>query len=318
MFGELTHGTDGNDDIRENIVIYAKNAALFFVAFLLLYYSVRRLIPEDLFSSALYYDSLGLQKVFAQPAMLVDDPLSVFIMTAVMGFSFPSVSAAAFSVGFMLFLVQIWCGYKASVSGGYTNKSETLLSFVSNIWNNTDKLDPKTLNWGKVNWLLAWVLIAFADTFTDISYRSGGSTSLLLESLFISVLVYNILSEWAMLTGLIGVLNYGYVVIVDTIPVVYHSVSLVIDEINKVRNNIATGSVPAPMNISKNPSQGNRNNQQSKRNESKHNKGRQGSSEATPPTHRESRPNNMRRSPMSGLEDGTYPNVTITDRNNRD
>ena len=237
MFGELTHGTDGNDDIRENIVIYVKNIALFVVAFMLLYYSVRRLIPEDLFSSALYYDGLGLQKVFAQPAMLVDDPLSVFIMTVVMGFSFPNVSAAAFSVGFMLFLVQIWAGYKSSVAGGYTRKSKTLLGFISNIINKEDSLDPKTLNWGKVNWLLAWIFIAFADTFTDVSYRSGDDPALFWQSVFVSVLVYNILSEWAMLTGLIGVMNYGYVVAVDTAPVLYHSFILITDEFNKVRQN---------------------------------------------------------------------------------
>lgn len=309
MFGELTHGTDGNDDIRKNIVIYVKNIALFLVAFLLLYFSVRRLIPEDLFSSALYYDGLGLQKVFQQPAMLVDDPLSVFIMTAVMGFTFPSVSAAAFAVGFMLFLVQVWAGYKASVAGGYTSKSETLLGFISNIYNRQDKFDAKTLNWSKVNWLLAWLLIAFTDTFTDISYRSGGEASLVIESIFISILVYNILSEWAMLTGLIGVMNYGYIVLTDTVPVIYHSVMIVVDEVRKIRAQIESGDVPLPTrgdNRNENPRNKNQNHPKNRGGDPRgggHNNQQQS---------RKPRPGDNQRPPMD-TRGGRQSNVTIVD-----
>lgn len=171
MFQQFSLGIEVSDDLNENIVRFASRFVLAVFCALAVYVSIRNLIPEDLFSTALYLDGNGLEKAFTTEAAVTGDPVFSAIIHTVLSFPFPSVSVAAFAVSLAVFSIQIIAGYLVSISGDYAPRHRTLLSLILA----KKKPNLQAINWQKFTFLTFWGLCALFDTLTDIAFRSGGS-----------------------------------------------------------------------------------------------------------------------------------------------
>ena len=157
--------------------------------------SLRYVIPNDLFTSALFFDALGLQPVFNTPAAAFADG----------GFwaEMPNVTTEAFIFSLSLLIIQILVGYTASTAGGYTNSSRNIVSLLVNVLAGKEKVGRNSLNWAKVGWVSFYWTIALFDTFTDTAYRAGseGSADFVLVAFVVSFFYYSMASEWMIIVG---------------------------------------------------------------------------------------------------------------------
>lgn len=225
------------NDFKEQVVHYTGALMIFIVSLIMFLVGFRRLLPEDLYSTALFFDSLEIAKVFDTPAHLSDDAMLTTVMR-LMSYQFQNVSVSAMSIALLLFAAQMIAGYFLAIHGDYTPQHKSAISYAR-AWisskteerrGNPSRL-PK-LNPDKVFWLWMWVFLAFADTATDVIFRSTVNGQITTASFFwssvVSVLVYNLGSEWATVLGFNLVVSNGYALAVRTWPlllVTYDTIS---------------------------------------------------------------------------------------------
>jgi hypothetical protein len=182
------------DQVLQNIINNSNYIMMFGIGAAMLFLSLRYIFPNDLFTSALFFDGLGLQQVFSSPAAIFSEG----------GFweDLPDLTTEAFAFAASLALTQVYLGYKAATARG--SLGDTLKGYLSK---NTGKIETEY-----VGWFLAYVFIALFDTWTDTEYRSFyGSQGMYLKALLVSFFFYNLFSEWAIVQGSKLVLNYGFV-----------------------------------------------------------------------------------------------------------
>jgi hypothetical protein len=221
-------------DVHTDVLQFFQGLFLTIVGWLMLVLAGRRLFPEDLFSTARFFDALTIAKVFDTPASLADDRLLSFLMNQLMAFDFPNVSVSAITVALVLALTQIVCGYLITANKKpYTNNSKNGWALAYNLLRGHDSLiGNASANWYRIGYASLYVFCVLADTFTDIVFRASVGEGfdpfvVLMQSVFVSVVVYNLLSEWAIIQGFALLINNGYSVITRAIPVT----SLVVGEI---------------------------------------------------------------------------------------
>lgn len=239
MFGSFeAGGTAPVDDFKEQIVHYVSQIVLFLASTIMFLIGLRRLLPEDLFSTALFFDSLEIAKVFDSPARLSDDQLLGSIMH-LMAYDFQDVTVSAMSVSLFLFTAQMIAGYFVVIQGEYAPGYKSFMSYMS-AWVKEHfasyRGERKTLprmNPDKVAWLWFWVVLASADTLTDIIFRSNVNGEITMASAFwsivVSILVYNLGSEWATVLGFSMVVSSGHALLVRTWPLIVTSYNSVYD-----------------------------------------------------------------------------------------
>lgn len=168
------------------------------IAFLL---SFTRVVPNDIFTSALFFDSLDLQPVFSQPA-------TMFAEGGIWA-SLPDVSEEAFVFAASLLVIQVLVGYKASTIGGYTNKSQNVGALLINAATGKEKIGRTSFNWAKVGWISFYWAISMFDTYTDTAYRSDLFASGVFTALITSFFYYNLASEWMLMVGAKTTIDYS-------------------------------------------------------------------------------------------------------------
>lgn len=225
------------NDFKEQVVHYTGALMIFIVSLIMFLVGFRRLLPEDLYSTALFFDSLEIAKVFDTPAHLSDDTMLTTVMH-LMSYQFQDVSVSAMSIALLLFAAQMIAGYFLAIHGDYTPQHKSAISYAR-AWISS-KMDARRgapsrlpkLNPDKVFWLWMWVFLAFADTATDVIFRSTVNGQITTASFFwssvVSILVYNLGSEWATVLGFNLVVSNGYALAVRTWPlllVTYDTIS---------------------------------------------------------------------------------------------
>lgn len=189
------------DKLNTRTIRIANYAIIAFTGLAMVYISFFYVLPNDLFTSALFFDGLGLQPVFSHPAGL-------FYEGGIWE-SLPDVTTEALAFAMSLLFIQLFTGYRASMAGGYTNRSGNLLAYVINLVKGSDSFDAKYLNFTKIGWMAFYWIVAIFDTLTDAVYRAGFDSSRFLTALIVSFLFYSLFSEWALVVGVKTSVNYG-------------------------------------------------------------------------------------------------------------
>lgn len=185
----------GTKDVIVTSIINNSNYILLFgVGAIMFFLSLFYIFPNDLFTSALFFDGLQLQQVFSQPAKMFSSGIWAGL---------PDLSTEAFAFAASLACLQVFLGYRSSTASG-----PGLFSGVKQI------TQGKRIDANKLKWFLAYVAVATFDTWTDTEYRSFyGQQSLYLKALVTSFFFYNLFSEWALVQGSKLMINYGFVLL---------------------------------------------------------------------------------------------------------
>lgn len=185
----------GTKDVIVTSIINNSNYILLFgVGAIMFFLSLLYIFPNDLFTSALFFDGLQLQQVFSQPAKMFSSGIWAGL---------PDLSTEAFAFAASLACLQVFLGYRSSTASG-----PGLFSGVKQI------TQGKRIDASKLKWFLAYVAVATFDTWTDTEYRSFyGQQSLYLKALITSFFFYNLFSEWALVQGSKLMINYGFVLL---------------------------------------------------------------------------------------------------------
>lgn len=192
------------DAISPKVMTLANYVIMLAIGFGMFYYSFTQVLPNDIFTSALFFDSLPLQPTLSHPA-------AAFAEGGIWE-SQPDTTAEALTFAMCLFLSQVFFAYKASTIGRWDNQSPNLIALVKNQIVPT-KQKRGEFNYSKLGYMLAYWGLAIFDTVTDAYYRSFFATESLLIALIVSFLFYNLFSEWALITGAKTMINYGLQII---------------------------------------------------------------------------------------------------------
>lgn len=191
LFGFTEKGT--KDVIVSNIINNSNYILLFIVGAVMFFLSLIYIFPNDLFTSALFFDGLQLQQVFSSPAKM---------FTSGIWAGLPDLSTEAFAFAASLACLQVFLGYRSSTADG------TLVGGITGL------LKGRKTELSKLKWFLFYVAVATFDTWTDTEYRSFyGQQSLYLKALITSFFFYNLFSEWALVQGSKLMINYGFVLL---------------------------------------------------------------------------------------------------------
>ena len=222
-------------DKSGKIMPWFKSLLIAFLGYIAFTRSLTDFIPQDIFSTARYFDSLELAVVFDQPVIAGNDSFVVFLVETIMQYDFPNVTLSAFNAALAMWVLQAIIGYYASVSGGYTPKSPNIFALVVNLLRKQDKFNASTFNWNKFGLVIFWLSIAGFDTYTDIVYRSHEDpANLFWKAVIVSIFLYNIGSEVLVFLGAGTLINHGYKAIVE-FP---HVVTNVIEDIIRAKKKV--------------------------------------------------------------------------------
>lgn len=188
----------------------------FLIGLILFLAAISVVLLTDLFSSALYYDSLGINLVFSTSSGLFTR-LSQQLPQNV------SVEGTGFAL--VLYLLQILFAIFAAGAGSWlTNEDDVgTLKFIKRLLvGKTVKKDgierrvkPKAndINFDKLNYLLAMFFLGLIDTHTDAAWKTvaGASFGVYFRNFLLSFLYNNLGSEIALVggfsVGLDGLIN---------------------------------------------------------------------------------------------------------------
>lgn len=181
------------DIVLHNVINNSNYIGLFLIGCAMIFFSVRYVFPNDLFTSALFFDGLKLQQVFTSPA-------KAFAEGGIWE-ELPDLTTEAFAFAVSLSLSQVFFGYKYAAASG-----DSLFTAVSGLYKG------KKVNFGKLSWFAMYMFVACFDTWTDTEYRSFyGQQGLYIRALLVSFIFYNLASEYFIVQGFHLIINYGIV-----------------------------------------------------------------------------------------------------------
>lgn len=192
------------DKLSPNVVKIVNFSLMALVGFAMFFLSFNYVLPNDVFTSALFFDGMGLQPVFSESA-------GVFSEGGIWE-ELPDVTTEAFVFGMALLFMQLFAGYRASVAGRYTKQSGNIVILFWNVLSHKERVGINGLNWQKIGWISFYWFVAFFDTGTDAYYRSwygNGNVEFLGLSLIVSFFFYSMFSEWAIVVGSKTTINYS-------------------------------------------------------------------------------------------------------------
>lgn len=162
--------------------------------------SARFVIPEDLFTSALAFDNIGLQRAFPNDSGWFGPGSPIEALRELQPVS---VSAMGFTL--VLFFIQIALGLEASnhtlwgKSDG--EKIVTLMQFFR-AW--MRKRPISDFNWTRLSILFWYFVVVFFDTHFDASFKMSGAigADMQMKAYVISFVTYSIGSELLLVKGI--------------------------------------------------------------------------------------------------------------------
>lgn len=168
-----------SDNTSANISTFANSIFMISVGLGMFFLSLFSILPNDLFTTALYFDGLGLQPVFGESAKWFESVASL-----------PAVTKEAASFSLALLVLQLYAGYRYAFAQG----SRSIIQSIRNG-------DYSFVTSHKAKWFAFYWMAALFDTMTDAQYRSYfGETGILTASL-VSFVFYNLGSEFFIVVG---------------------------------------------------------------------------------------------------------------------
>lgn len=166
-----------------------KAVFLFFpLAALLLFFCVRVVLPADLYSTALWFDQLGIQLVFDE-SMRVGGPIAV-LDQMIPGTA--STEGLAFSA--VLILGQMFFTMLIIRSGDWLKRGGG--SFASTISGLVKRdISFSDVNAQKFTFMMIWIFCVVFDAYTSVSFRASTVGVTLPIVITIAVFYENIMSE---------------------------------------------------------------------------------------------------------------------------
>jgi hypothetical protein len=191
-------GYDKSDDTSKREQTIAAKRATSFVAGVLAFFSaIFWYVPKDLFTTAAWLDSRGLGLLYADSAVAFRQG-SVWDIT---GITVP-VSEEAFRFGAGIMLASLMFGILFQIAGSYTKDGQINSIFHFTVMLLTGKIRIKDVNWEKLSLLSMFVLVIGFDSYTDFQFSSRFGEGPVLDALFYSIIIYNVMSEFFLIRGL--------------------------------------------------------------------------------------------------------------------
>lgn len=167
------------DNTSAGISTFANSIFMIVVGLGMFFLSLFSILPNDLFTTALYFDGLGLQPVFGESAKWFESVASL-----------PAVTKEAASFSLALLVLQLYAGYRYAFAGS-----------EGSIVDRIRRGDFSFMTSHKIKWFLFYWMAALFDTMTDAQYRSYfGETGILTASV-VSFVFYNLGSEFFIVVG---------------------------------------------------------------------------------------------------------------------
>ena len=191
-------GYDKSDDTsKREQTIAAKRATSFVAGSLAFFSAIFWYVPKDLFTTAAWLDSRGLGLLYADSAIAFRQG-SVWDIT---GITVP-VSEEAFRFGAGIMLASLMFGILFQVAGSYTKDGQINSIFHFLFMLMTGKIRIKDVNWEKLSLLSMFILVIGFDSYTDFQFSSRFGEGPVIDALFYSIIIYNVMSEFFLLRGL--------------------------------------------------------------------------------------------------------------------
>jgi hypothetical protein len=191
-------GYDKSDDTsKREQTIAAKRATSFVAGFLAFFSAIFWYVPKDLFTTAAWLDSRGLGLLYADSAIAFRQG-SVWDIT---GITVP-VSEEAFRFGAGIMLASLMFGILFQIAGSYTKDGQINNIFHFFVVLLTGKIRIKDVNWEKLSLLSMFILVIGFDSYTDFQFSSRFGEGPVIDALFYSIIIYNVMSEFFLIRGL--------------------------------------------------------------------------------------------------------------------
>jgi hypothetical protein len=189
--GYKPHESPRVEQLLTDLIVGVISTGLFFIS---LFY----LVPSDLATTALWYESLNFQ-----PVIIGQTPMIRFSHWSM----FPDISLQATLVAVTISGLQIFLLFKAQTSGNWSGSHDTFLSLFSNWFKTTfsgKRFSANGFNYTKMSWLIMAILVAVIDCLTDGLYKSFGGmygVGHFLSAVLFSLVFYTILSEYILVVS---------------------------------------------------------------------------------------------------------------------
>lgn len=160
-----------------------------------------RILPVDLFSTALWYDNLNINKVWSA------DASGFFLRLGNVGDG-RVISHEALAMSIFLALTQILLAILFAAAGGWlkneSESSSSVFTVVQRAFTNTPGYGWRDLNWQKINYALALIFLILFDTITDTLWKTGAAPGfgVFIRNFALSFIVNNVFSEWGLFIGM--------------------------------------------------------------------------------------------------------------------
>ena len=153
-------------------------------------------LPSDLYTSAKWFDSLGLQGGLPGDGNLFGQASVVKFWKIL-----PPVSYEATGFSLFLFFANMATALMAASKGEWSKSHPGLVRIVFG-YARGEEIDK--FNYAKFGWLMANIFSNAFDTFTDADFRGwqgSGGAWLYIQALAMSFIYYSLGSEWCLMTG---------------------------------------------------------------------------------------------------------------------
>lgn len=203
-----------SDILRDPIRIYTINSKImrFFIGALatgLMYLAITMFIPQDLSSTAAWYDSLGFQDA-------IDIAGTFPLFTRGIWGHIEDVSMTGGSISLLLSGFQVLMNYQTAEAGAWGTSRNGQHEYQSLFSLYLNRSNGIVLNHLKIIRAFGWLTLASIDTVTDSLYKiaNGGGLIKFALAVLVSTLIFNIGSEIAITWGIrmiVGFVVYSQV-----------------------------------------------------------------------------------------------------------
>lgn len=153
-------------------------------------------LPSDLYTSAKWFDSLGLQGGLPGNGNLFGEGSVVKFWKIL-----PPVSYEGTGFSLFLFFANMATALMAASKGTWSDSHSGLVKIV---FGYAKGENIRNFNYAKLGWFMGMVASNTFDTFTDADFRGwqgSGGVWLYIQALAMSVTYYSLGSEWCLMTG---------------------------------------------------------------------------------------------------------------------
>lgn len=210
MSSFLTFSSDkvleGKDTTGSKII--KTSVILIFFGLFVSFLALTLWLPTDLFSSALYYDDLGIS--------LVWEGVSGFFGRVTWQSLPRPVSIEGTGFALFLFFTQTALAIEAAKAGSWSKEEDnvSLIGFIQLF--REGEVTLSNINAIKAGYVILMLGVGFFDTFTDAKWKASSGTASMISAYWLSFWFNNVGSEWiliwgfgSLLEGVSMILSYG-------------------------------------------------------------------------------------------------------------